>query len=177
MVTDTHGIGDGFTEVVAAWLRSADHVPAIAESTALNLIQRLGRVSQNHLEENANGTELCGERQALRSWERRLTAKKGVYRKHQCMFERDPSRLASLVLDGSKGRSCPIPLAKIYSMFEDKWGDTVAFEGLGQFQSIGEADNGQFGTPISANEVLINFKPVKNTATPSQQAGYCQLGS
>lgn len=166
-IEDAGGEQEANIPVIAAWLRDADQVTALVESSASSLIQMLnsgGAVTRRAARPRAEQVERIPERQPERSWMRTRAMKRGRYAKYQQMFARNTSKLSSLILDGTEQIRCRVPLEEVHTVFKDRWENRATFGGLGQFKSSGQADNGPFESWITAEEVRLNISRVKNSA-------------
>uniref|UniRef100_W5NKD0 Reverse transcriptase domain-containing protein n=1 Tax=Lepisosteus oculatus TaxID=7918 RepID=W5NKD0_LEPOC len=98
------------------------------------------------------------------SWTRKRANKRRIYKYHQSLYNKNKSKLASLILDGSENASCKINIEEIYSSYKKKWEERTAFPGLNGFTSKGRADNEVFESLISEEEIQENIKAIKRTS-------------
>lgn len=155
---DSEGVNE--MRAIADLVRDVDRDPGLIESSALDIIQRLGG---DRTPSRANDRK---ERRELKGWERRLSHKRQEYRMHQVMYDRDPAKLAALVLDGAASVECAIPVNHVYETFRDRWEKVGQFQGLGEFRSVGVTDNGEFYHPILAAEVMENLARMNKRSAP-----------
>ncbi|XP_013856496.1 uncharacterized protein LOC106512419, partial [Austrofundulus limnaeus] len=163
-VLESWGDREGGEEVraIAAWIRDADQDPLLIESSASDIISKLGRrvegarVARPPVRERNLGTD----------WERRLSRRKREFRECQYWYLRDQARLAARILDGAESQECAVPADQIYEAFREKWEVGEQFHGLGEFRTGTVADNGEFCTPILAKEVMENLNKMSNSSAP-----------
>ena len=146
------------------WPNGIDELDVLVEKVSEGLRQKLGRPVKAGPSPNSNEDEVG--RVFRNSTERRSAAKLRSYRRHQRMYFKDPSKLASEILDGVEGTLCPIPMATIVATFRDCWEKGTNYKGLGGFASVGGADNDCFAEPISAETVRINVGQIKRNTAP-----------
>lgn len=148
------------------FVRSVDQNPELIESSALDLIQRLGK--GDRLNRKSADRERVSH-QKSRGWERKRSHSKKIYRELQRLYSRDQKQLAALVLDGAASKECAIPISEVDIAFRDRWENTRPFQGLGGFRSVALADNSEFYSPISANEVRENLARVNLSSAPGPE--------
>lgn len=153
--------GENEIRAIADLVRGADQDPGLIESSALDLIQRLGEGRTTS--RVGMGQEQHRER---KGWERRLSQKKHDYRVHQRLYLRDQAKLAAMILDGADSVECTLPVDQIYEAFRERWETGGAFQGLGDFWSRKVTDNREFYSLILANEVRENLNKMKNGSAP-----------
>lgn len=160
--------GENEIRALAQSVRDVDQNPGLIESSALDLIRRLGKVG-------APGRDRVGQERsrAMKGWERRLSQKKHDYRVHQRLYTRDQAKLAALVLDGADSVECNLPIETVHEAFRERWEMVGEFHGLGQFRSTRETDNSEFHTPVLASEVSENLTKMKNGSAPGPD-GICK---
>ena len=138
-------------------LMGVEQDSALLNTSTLELQRLLGGRSRSQSPGN-----LLGEGETTLPNDREKIVKKTKYGKVQKMFQNNQSRLVKNILDGKGGLAAiSLPL-EVASAFKRWWEVTAEYLGLGQFTSRGDADNGEFRSPISAAEVCENLGSIKN---------------
>lgn len=94
----------------------------------------------------------------------RMKEERRKYGKYQCLFSRNPSKLAALILDGTERSKCWIPLPEIHTLFKVKWESKTRYKGLGAFMHGGKADNRLFHNLITEAEIWDNLNAMNHAS-------------
>lgn len=138
-------------------LRGVEQDPALLNTSALELQRLLGEGSGARNPTNPlrkNNTALPSERKKI--------VEQTQYVKIQKMFQNNQARLGKYILDGNESGAAVSPSLEVALAFKSRWEVTEEYIGLGQFKSVGEAENGEFRSLISAAEVWENLRSIKN---------------
>ncbi|KAL7370184.1 hypothetical protein ABVT39_021577 [Epinephelus coioides] len=130
-------------------------------SASSTLIREVGR----EIGTGSSARKRPAERPAIGSV-RRCRSRRIVRQRLRRLYHTDRARLASLVLDGQTGLTCPVPLSEITAVFEGRWGDVRSFRGLGAFGGLGRADNSVFCYLITPLEVMKHLRAIKGSSSP-----------
>uniref|UniRef100_A0A3B5M253 Reverse transcriptase domain-containing protein n=1 Tax=Xiphophorus couchianus TaxID=32473 RepID=A0A3B5M253_9TELE len=151
-------------EAIKAWLNGEGQHDALVETaTALMLCPM--RLVKNKGKRSKPENDIIKPRiLPTRSWMKKRAEKRGSFMKHQKLFFKNRSLLASLVLDGTERHECRIPNADVYRFYCEKWEKVLPFNGLGQFKSSGVANNEYFEPLISVEEVQTAIRAIKPTS-------------
>lgn len=158
------GESEGGEEIraIAALIRDVDQNPCLIETSASDIISKLGR----RVDGPKRPRPVVREQTQEKGWVRRLARRKREYREAQYLYSRDQARLAAQILDGAASQECALPVDQVYGAFREKWETVGQFHGLGEFRTGARADNWEFYSPILAAEVKENLMRMANGTAP-----------
>lgn len=136
-------VGDLKIGTITLSLRGVDQKGALIESSALEIQKLLGKVAGHHRKSGmAKSKPMSGNKK----WK----VKRAAFCLQQMLFDKDQSKLATLILDEEVKGSCSIPMPELTLAFADRWQVKKPFNTLGQFRAEGGANNGEFQHLISS---------------------------
>lgn len=129
-------------------------------------LELLSQMRTSTRERRTKGTQEGTQIRPRQRWMTKRAIRKGTFLRFQRLFYLDRGKLARIILDDIECLSCEIPPKDIYSVFKARWETPGVFEGLGNFQINGKADNSAFRDLITAKEIEKNVQEMSKNSAP-----------